>query len=202
MFCNPSFRRARAPLGRRLLTATLLAVIGAGGLAFAPDSAASEAYGTATNSESWGGPGSHGLATIKVWGYGKDYGCGFFGAWDCASVRGLGGRLTVTRIDARAKLPTLLKMKTSAGFDGLGLDVYVSAPPSLGFRDTGKSCVSPDLEGGPGARSVSYFQEETVCTAKTIGYVRTIKLSATGYYRLGNSTWYSVTASASRQVGA
>lgn len=202
MFCNPSFRRARAPLGHRLLGAVLLAAIGVGDLAFAPEAAASEAYGTAASSENWGGPGSQGRATVKVWGYGKDYGCGFFGAWDCASVRGLGGRLTVSRIDARAKLPTLLKIKTSASFDGLGLDVYVSAPPSLGFRDAGKSCVSPDLESGPGARAVSYFQEETVCTAKTIGYVRTITLSATGYYRLGNSTWYSVTASASRQVGA
>ncbi len=192
-------RRARTSF---LRTAITLGVV-VSTIALAPPPAhAGEEHGTATTRSYWGSGATQGRALITVSGYAKDYSCGLFGAWDCASVRALSGKLTVARIGSRASLPNLLKIRTSAAFTGVALDVYVSAPPSLGFHDSGSRCDSPELESRPNATSVSYSQSATVCTAKTIGYVRTGSLSATGYYRLGDGAWRSVSTTTTRKIGA
>jgi hypothetical protein len=180
--------------------AVVLLAVAVVGVAAAP-ARADDAYGHAASQRGFGANGARGRALVEVWGWGKDEACGFLDAWDCASVRGLGGRIDVRRLDRSVRMPNLLKIQTAASFEGIALDVYVAAAPSVGFRDGGNRCVSPVLESRPDAVRVSSLQRGVVCRARTLGYVRTIRLSATGWYRIGDA-WHSLTASTSRRVGA
>ncbi len=163
---------------------------------------ARDRYGSAAKTVVHGSGSRVSRITAFTSGYTRDFACGFLLAYDCATVKNIYGSLRVQRIGSRAKNPNLMKISTTAGFEGVGLSVGVMAPTgvAVGFVDAGSSCRSPVLESMPRAGGVSFRADGEICKAKTAGWVSAVTISANGYYRYG-SGWRVVTATHRRTVG-
>ncbi|MCZ7534861.1 MAG: hypothetical protein M5T61_02220 [Acidimicrobiia bacterium] len=159
-------------------------------------------FGSAATTVVRGSGSREARITAYTSGYTRDFACGFLLAYDCATVKDIYGSMWVRRVGRRAQNPNLMKISTTAGFEGVGLSVSVMAPTgvAVGFVDAGSSCRSPVLEALPRASRVSFRADGEICKAKTAGWVSAVTVSTNGYYRYG-SGWRVVTATYRRTVG-
>jgi len=159
-------------------------------------------FGSASNTVVYAPGSREARITAYTSGYTRDFACGFLLAYDCGTVDDVYGLVSVRRVGSRARYPNLMKISTTAGFEGVGLSVGVMSPSgvALGFVDAGRSCRSPVLEARRRASWVSFRADGEICKAKTAGWVSAITVSTNGYYRYG-SGWRIVTATYRRTVG-